>query len=42
VCERIEAQARQVPEFSEGDVDHLVKEVRREAPLSERSSTRRS
>jgi hypothetical protein len=42
ICERIEAKIETVGTMDDGSIDAEVRAVRRELPLSERSSTRRS
>ncbi len=42
ICERIEARAAGQPEISEAEIDEIIDAVRKEKPLSARSSTRQS
>src|SRR5213593_3887393 len=42
ICERIELRARNMPVPTDDEIDETVRAVRREKPLSERSSTPRS
>jgi hypothetical protein len=42
ICERIEARARSMLALTEEEIDDEVRAVRREKPLSERSSIPRS
>jgi hypothetical protein len=39
ICERIEARVAGQPQLSDDEIDEEVREVRREKPLSARSST---
>jgi len=42
ICERIDARVRAAPPMDDNLIDEAVREVRKEKPLSERSSTPRS
>lgn len=42
ICERIETRATSQPPLSDAEIDKEVRAVRREKPLSARSSTRQS
>jgi hypothetical protein len=42
ICERIEANAASAAPLTDDEIDAEVREVRREKPLSDRSSTPRS